>query len=120
MSARSMRARLDRLGVGAATVSVPECRHHGQTCGMGLNWPQPYIHDQEDDLVEMVTAARRACGRETTPTRRERWEIHVHERVLAAEIEQRAREVAELIAAQKAKNEQLLAELLAERDASSA
>ncbi|WP_019072392.1 hypothetical protein [Streptomyces hokutonensis] len=112
---RRLTTRLLRLEQAAPkALDNPECRHHGQACRMGRDWPQPYVHDVEDDLAEFITEAHRACGRETEPTRRERWEIHVHELVPAAEIEQRNREVAELIREVEVKNERILAELTSE------
>ncbi|MDC2952238.1 hypothetical protein [Streptomyces heilongjiangensis] len=75
---------------------------------MGANWPQPYVHDQQDELLEWLAGIRGDLG----PSRRERWAVGVHERVPVAEIVQRDRELAELIAEQEAKNERVLADLL--------
>lgn len=111
MSGRSMRARIERLGI-AVNAPAPECRNHGRVCAMGADWPQPYIHDQEDELFEWLAEVRGGMG----PSRRERWVTHVHERVPAAEIAQRNREVAEAVAEAHAKNERILADLIAERE----
>jgi hypothetical protein len=109
---RRLIARLARLEQAVPkVVDAPECRHHGTTCGMGVTWPQPYVHDQQDELLEWLADIRGDLG----PSRRERWAINVHERVPAAEIAQRERELAELIAEQEAKNERILAELLDDR-----
>lgn len=111
---RRLDARLARLEQAAPkTVAAPECRHHGAACAMGANWPQPYAHDQQDELLEWLADIRGDLG----PSRRERWAINVHELVPAAEIAQRERELADLIAEQEAKNERILAGLLNDRTA---
>jgi hypothetical protein len=107
MSSRSVRGRLDRLGSPTAAADGPVCRNHGQACAMGRNWPQPYEHGQEDELIEFVTDAHRRLGRPTKPTRRERWAIHEHERVPDAELREEEREAAELLAALKTRNERV-------------
>ena len=92
-------------------LDAPECRHHGTVCGLGVNWPQPYIHDQEDELREWLGEVRGDLGR----SRRERWAINVHERVPAAEIEQRKRDLAEALAELKAENAAIEAQLRGEQ-----
>lgn len=109
---RRLTARLARLEQAAPkAVDAPECRNHGTACAMGADWPQVYVHNREDELFEWLAEVRGDMG----PSRRERWAIDVHERVPEAEIAQRQRELAELIAEQEAKNKRILAELLDDR-----
>lgn len=100
MSVRSMRGRLDKLGVPPAD-DEPLCIHHGPACALGTQ-PLP-------ELYVMVVQAKQRLGKEAPP-------LDEHRVMTAKERKTYKREMAELIAAQKAKNERILAELRAEHE----
>lgn len=116
MSTRSLRSRLDKLGRPSGE-DGPVCRWHGTACQMGRRWPLPFEGHGGDELAEMIEGARRRQGQPATPTRRERWAHQDHEQLPQAELEQDARELAELIAAAEAENERIIADLEAEAEA---
>ncbi|MFC4500667.1 MULTISPECIES: hypothetical protein [Streptomyces] len=120
MSSRSLRARLDRLGITAVTTGVPECRYHGVHCQLGAYWPlDRAVVDstgvQMDELLDLIAQGRRKAGLPVAPHPRELWAVNAHERVPEAEIAQRNRETAALIAEAKAKNAVMEAEIRGER-----
>ncbi|MDX2708095.1 hypothetical protein PV350_35410 [Streptomyces sp. PA03-6a] len=117
MSSRNIRARLDKL---AAQLGAPgqqaECKRHGQACAMGANWPIPYPGQSIDDLLDLVIVARISKGEEPRRHPRDVWATDEHVPWTAAELEQQARELEELVAAQREKNDQIEAQIRADRD----
>nr|WSY53799.1 hypothetical protein OG999_29270 [Streptomyces sp. NBC_00886] len=113
---RRLYARLGKLEQAVIPpADGPTCKFHGLRCGMGANWPLPYEPGPFDELLDLHATARRARGHGVSPTPRELWAVARHEEVPAAELARKKEEVGELIATQVAKNERILAELLAER-----
>jgi len=74
---------------------------------MGRSWPLPFESAPDDELLELIEAARRKRGDAPRPTRRERWAHQDHELVPQSELDQQAREAAELLARLKARNERI-------------
>lgn len=117
---RKIGARLDRLEQAVApSVDGPVCRFHGQHCQMGRNWPlDRAVADpvgwQMNDLVELIREAERAAGLPVGPSASELWAVDRHEQVPAAELAQRARELAEALAAAEAENEAMEAQIRGE------
>ncbi|MFD9099311.1 hypothetical protein [Streptomyces collinus] len=98
MSARSMRARLDRLAPPAAS-SETWCAFHGPACGMGtVALPEVYT---------LAIRARQQLGMPAPP-------LDQHREMTPAERRQWDTEVGEALAAAKARNEQLEAALRGE------
>ncbi|NMI57100.1 MULTISPECIES: hypothetical protein [unclassified Streptomyces] len=119
MTSRDIRARIDRLtkAIGEQQPNVPVCRFHGTACRLGANWPLRYEEGPVDDLLDIRAAGLRRLGLEVEPHPRDLWATDRHERVPQEELDRQKRELEELIAAQRAKNDQVEAEL---RDARAA
>lgn len=117
MSSRDIRARLDRLAKALSEQKPhePVCRFHGTACRLGANWPLRYEPGPLDDLLDMRAAGRFRRGLEPEPHPRELWAVDRHERVPAEELAREEREAEELLVSVRARNDQILAELLAER-----
>lgn len=117
MSGRTMRARLDRLGVNLPQKKGPTCRYHGTVCEMGANWPAPYPGNQmDDDLWDWILSLKRTDAEPAEQHPRTVWAIDRHEQVPEAELQQEQREYEELLASLQARNDQLEAQLRDERD----
>jgi hypothetical protein len=118
MSARDIRARLDRMEKALGRrPDIPECRFHGTACLLGARWPLPFPEEADAELFQWLRELKRAAGEELGPSRRELWEMGVHDLVTEEEKRQRAAELGEWIAELEAKNAVVEAELLAEREA---
>lgn len=113
MSSRDIRARLDRLSklLGESDRGVPVCRFHGTACRLGVNWPLPYPGRPEDDLLDLLAEARRHVGAEPFTHPRDLWRTDRHEQVPPDELARQKREAEELLAAARARNDQLEAEI---------
>ncbi|MEH0582822.1 hypothetical protein QA942_01410 [Streptomyces sp. B21-106] len=113
MTSRSFRARLDRVAkvLGEPQAVGAVCRFHGVRCRMGANWPLPYEPGIEDDVLDLFGDARRSLGLEVAPHPRDLWRTDRHEQVPAEELARERRELEELIAAARARNDQLEAEI---------
>lgn len=79
----------------------PLCIHHGPACALGTQ-PLP-------EFYVMVIEAKQRLGQEAPP-------LDEHRAMTAKERKAYAREMAELIAEQKAKNAAIEAQLLADQD----
>jgi len=100
--------------------AAPVCRYHSVHCEMGRNWPLDRAavdsaSVQMDDLLDLIAEGRRKAGLPVGPSPRELWAVGRHEEVPAAELAEREREADELLAAAKAENEALEAQLRGER-----
>lgn len=117
MSARDIRARLDRLtkALSEQKPADPVCRFHKTACRMGANWPLRYEPGPLDDLLDIRAAGRRSRGLEVEPHPRDLWAVDRHERVPQEELDREEREVEELLTAIRANNDQILAEIRGER-----
>lgn len=110
----------DWLEFGRPSESPVVCRFHGVHCELGANWPldrgvvEP-AEVQMDDLFDLIAEGRRKAGLAVVPHPRDLWAVGRHEEVSAAELAERGREAAELLAAAKAENEALEAQLRGER-----
>ncbi|MGX9887354.1 hypothetical protein [Streptomyces sp. NPDC002276] len=100
--------------------AAPVCRFHGVHCELGANWPlDRAVVDpagvQFDELLDMIHRGRRAAGLPTDAHPRDLWAVDRHEQVPAAELAERERHAAELLAKAKADNAALEAQLQGER-----
>ncbi|MFF4836581.1 hypothetical protein [Streptomyces sp. NPDC001315] len=118
MSSRTIRARLDRLAkaLGEPARDAPVCRFHGTHCRLGINWPLPYPGRPEDDLLDLVAEARRHVGKEPLVHPRDLWATDRHEQVPPEELAREKQELEELLAAARARNDQIETALAAGRD----
>ncbi|MBO7938943.1 hypothetical protein ABZX99_02960 [Streptomyces antibioticus] len=118
---RKLLARLASLEQAAPKgAGAVECRFHGVHCRLGANWPLDRAvvepeSAQLDELLDLAAQGRRKAGLPVDPHPRDLWAINMHERVPEAEIAQRKREAAELLAEMQARNEALETQLRAER-----
>jgi len=101
MSARSLRTRLNRLGAPPAS-EEKWCAYHGPACEMGA---QPL-----SELYRMVIEAKQRQGQEVPP-------LDEHREMTPEERRQYKAGYGEALAAAKARNEGILAELEAEAEA---
>ncbi|MFJ9376828.1 hypothetical protein [Streptomyces sp. NPDC101455] len=118
---RRLTARLSKLEQAVPPPpDGPVCRYHGVHCGLGAVWPlDRAVADpagaQMDGLIDLIHEGRRKAGLPVEPSARELWAVDLHEQVPAAELAERDRELAELLAEAKAANEALEAQLRDER-----
>ncbi|MFJ4673000.1 hypothetical protein [Kitasatospora purpeofusca] len=90
MSARTMRARLARLGPPPLADRRPYCLFHGHACEMGQVPP--------DELVVLVHDAKVSLGEPVDP-------LYEHRKATPAQQARQEREVQELIAEAKRRND---------------
>lgn len=103
------------LALQRVTDDRPVCRFHGVHCRMGANWPTERPDQEMDELLDIMAAGRRKAGLPVEPHPREVWAVDRHERVPKAELRQRDEEAQALLAAARARNDQIEAELRGER-----
>lgn len=117
MSGRNIRARLDRLtkALGEQQPAGPVCRFHNVHCRMGANWPLKREPQPEDDLLDLLADAQRSVGKVPAPHPRDVWATDTHELVPLEELARERREAEELLAAARARNDQIEAGLRAGR-----
>lgn len=118
MSNRNLRSRLDKLAqaIGDQKGNAAVCRFHSVHCRMGANWPLPWPGLEADaELIDLVRAAHISVGNEVGPHPRDVWQTDAHEVVPQAELDEQERELQALLAAVRARNDQLEAELRADR-----
>lgn len=103
------------LALRPATADLPVCRFHSVHCRMGANWPTERPGTEMDELLDLITVARRKQGLPVEPHPREVWAVDRHEKVPKAELRQQQQETQELLAAARARNDQIEAELQGEQ-----
>ncbi|MFJ9474724.1 hypothetical protein ACIRRI_06870 [Streptomyces mirabilis] len=99
------------------TADLPVCRFHGTHCRLGDNWPIERPPEPFDALLDLRAAGREKLGLPAEPHPRDVWQTDRHEKVPKSELRERRQEIDQAVAVQRAKNDQILAELRDERAA---